>query len=158
MCFGANPDCDVFQMPSVVGTRRDVMRPNSRDKITPGSNNGERGAALIIALLVLALLIALTMGISLTAISEMGVTNSYGTQTVALEAAEAGLNHAASLVMNYIPPENSTNPGFTDLLLLRPTGTAKDASFINPSNYLATVYNPFLDANAASFTAGAQMI
>jgi hypothetical protein len=134
------------------------MRPNSRDKITPGSNNGERGAALIIALLVLALLIALTMGISLTAISEMGVTNSYGTQTVALEAAEAGLNHAASLVMNYIPPENSTNPGFTDLLLLRPTGTAKDASFINPSNYLATVYNPFLDANAASFTAGAQMI
>jgi hypothetical protein len=134
------------------------MRPNSRDKITPGSNNGERGAALIIALLVLALLIALTMGISLTAISEMGVTNSYGTQTVALEAAEAGLNHAASLVMNYIPPENSTNPGFTDLLLLRPTGTAKDASFINPSNYLATVYNPFLDANVASFTAGAQMI
>lgn len=168
MCVEANPDCDVFQMSSGVATRRDVMRPNSRDKMKRESNKGERGAALIIALLVLALLIALTMGISLTAISEMGVSNTYGTQTVALEAAEAGLNHAASLVMNYIPPENSTNPGFTDLLLLRPTGTTKDVSSINypvfiaPPYYLSAEYNPFIDANLAlapsPFTAGAQMI
>src|SRR5262249_19372300 len=106
------------------------------DRTMRVSNNGERGAALILALLVLALLLALTMGISLTAISEMGVTNSYRTQTVALEAAEAGLNHAASLIMNYVPPANSPNPGFTDLLLLRPGP-------LNEPNYLSANYNPF---------------
>lgn len=121
-------------------------------------DNGERGAALIIALLILALLLALTMGISLTAISEMGVTNTYGNQTIALEAAEGGLNHAASLVMNYIPPPNTTNPGFTDLLLLRPTGYAKDANFILPANYLSDSYNPFIAVNSASFTPGSEMI
>ncbi|MFY9611827.1 MAG: hypothetical protein WAU45_24840 [Blastocatellia bacterium] len=118
------------------------------------SDSGERGAALIIALLVMALLLALTMGISLTAISEMGVTNSYGTQTVALQAAEAGLNHAASLVKNYVPPANTTNPGFTDLLLLRPTGSTRDADSILPADYLSDSYNPFIALNSASFTPG----
>ena len=116
-------------------------------------NNGERGAALIIALLTLALLLALTMGISLTAISEIGVSNTYGTQTIALQAAEGGLNHAASLVMNYIPPANSTNPGFSDLLLLRPASRP-----FAETNYLSDSYNPFVTANAAWFTAGAEMI
>src|SRR4026209_450440 len=76
--------------------------------------NGESGAALIMALLTLALLLALTMGMSLTAISELGISSTYGTQTVALEAAEAGLNHAASIVSNY------SGADFTSLLALRP--------------------------------------
>jgi hypothetical protein len=122
-----------------------------RDSSTTVSDSGEGGAALIIALLVLALLLALTMGISLTAISETGVTNSYRTQTVALQTAEAGLNHAASLVMNYIPPANSANPGFTDLLLVRPGP-------LNEPNYLSSNYNPFSAANSAWFTPGANMI
>jgi hypothetical protein len=128
------------------------------DEVAMVHDSGERGAALIIALLVLALLLALTMGISLTAISEVGVTNTYRTQTIALQAAEGGLNHAASLIMNYIPPANSTNPGFTDLLLLRPTGTAMDASNLPSTDYLSAIYNPFLVANAASFASGAEMI
>ena len=106
------------------------------------------------ALLVLALLLALTMGISLTAISEMGVSNTYGTQTVALQAAEGGLNHAAALVMNYIPPANTTNPGFTDLLLLRPSSGQP----LVETNYQSNVYNPFIPANSGWFTAGAEMI
>ncbi|MEK6285172.1 MAG: hypothetical protein AABO57_05475 [Acidobacteriota bacterium] len=120
------------------------------DETMQTRDNGERGAALIMALLTLALLLALTMGMSLTAISELGVSNTYGNQTVALEAAEAGLNHAASLVMNYIPPPNTPNPGFTDLLLLRPGPLDQ--------SYLLGNYNPFSAANSAWFTAGANMI
>ncbi|HSE37160.1 MAG TPA: hypothetical protein VLG74_07650 [Blastocatellia bacterium] len=127
------------------------MRKELGDNGTMVNHSGERGAALIIALLVLALLLALTMGISLTAISEMGVTNTYETQTVALQAAEAGLNHAASLVMNYVPPENTTNPGFTDLLLLRPTGTVLDATALPSTDYLSSIYNPFTPDHAAYF-------
>ena len=67
---------------------------------TMTANKDERGAALVIALLTLALLLALSMGISLTAISELGVSSTYSSQTQALQAAEAGLNHAASLVSN----------------------------------------------------------
>src|SRR5689334_15513867 len=106
-------------------------------------NNGERGAALIVALLSLALLLALTMGISLTAISELGVSNTYATQTVALQAAEGGLNHAASLVSNY------TGADFTSLLALRPTPLSTDYMIGN---------NPFVTANASSFAPGCVMI
>jgi hypothetical protein len=120
------------------------------DQMMQTRDNGERGAALIMALLTLALLLALTMGISLTAISELGVSSTYSSQTIALEAAEAGLNHAASLVMNYIPPPNTTNPGFTDLLLLRPGPLDQP--------YLLGNYNPFSTANSAWFTPGANMI
>jgi hypothetical protein len=103
----------------------------------------ERGAALIMALLTLALLLALTMGVSLTAISELGVSNTYATQTVALQAAEAGLNHAASLVSNY------TGSDFTTLLALRPSPLSADYMSGN---------NPFVPANSAGFAPGSVMI
>ena len=106
-------------------------------------NKDERGAALVIALLTLALLLALTMGISLTAVSELGVSSTYGSQTQALQAAEAGLNHAASLVSNY------TGDDFTTLLSLRPTPLSTD--------YL-TGNNPFTAANVGSFAANCEMI
>ena len=122
------------------------------------NDNGERGAALIMALLMMALMLALTMGISMTAISELGVSNTYSNQTQAFQAAEAGLNHAVSLVKNYVPPANTTNPGFTDLLLLRPTGSTRDANFIMPADYLSDNYSPFIALNSASFTPGAEMI
>jgi hypothetical protein len=107
------------------------------------ASGGERGVALVMALLTMALLLALTMGISLTAISELGVSNTYGTQTVALQAAEAGLNHAGSLVANY------TGADFTALLALRPTPLS--------TNYL-TGNNPFTTANVGSFAAGVTLI
>lgn len=130
------------------------MRHNWIENERTVGDNSESGAALIIALLVLALLLALTMGISLTAISEMGVSNTYGTQTIALQAAEGGLNHAASLVMNYVPPENSTNPGFTDLLMLRPgAGNINDTN-LPSTDYLSDIYNPFIPVNAGSFSGG----
>ena len=106
-------------------------------------DNGERGAALIMALLTLALLLALTMGMSLTAISELGVSSTYSTQTVAIQAAEAGLNHAASLVSSY------KGADFTTLLALRPSPLSTD--------YM-TGNNPFVTANAASFATGCVMI
>ena len=106
-------------------------------------DNGESGAALIMALLTLALLLALSMGMSLTAISELGVSNTYGTQTVALQAAEAGINHAAGLVTNY------KGTDFTALLALRPLPLSTD--------YMAG-NNPFVTANAASFETGCVMI
>ncbi|HZM87686.1 MAG TPA: hypothetical protein VFF31_14290 [Blastocatellia bacterium] len=110
---------------------------------TMQTRDGERGAALIMALLTLALLLALTMGMSLTAISELGVSSTYGTQTVALEAAEAGLNHAASLVSNY------NGVDFTALLALRSLPLNTDYMSGN---------NPFVTANAGSFATGAVMI
>jgi hypothetical protein len=113
------------------------------DETMQTCDNGERGAALIMALLTLALLLALTMGMSLTAISELGVSGTYSSQTVALEAAEAGLNHAASLVSSY------KGADFTSLLALRPSPLSTDYMSGN---------NPFVTANAASFATGCVMI
>lgn len=111
--------------------------------MTTEKSKGERGAALVIALLTLALLLALTMGISLTAVSELGVSGTYGSQTQALQAAEAGLNHAASLVSNY------SGADFTELLGLRPLPLSPD--------YL-TGNNPFTAEKSGQFAAGCQMI
>ncbi|HLG13212.1 MAG TPA: hypothetical protein VJH03_01645 [Blastocatellia bacterium] len=107
------------------------------------TNRGERGAALVVALLTMALLLALVMGISLTAISEVGVSNTYGTQTIALQCAEGGLNHAASLVQNY------QGVDFTQLL------GERGADF--NTNYLEG-NNPFVAANASRFAPGVEMI
>lgn len=99
--------------------------------------NGERGTALVMVLLIMALLLALTMGTSLTAISENGVANTYGTQTIALQAAESGLNHAASLVMNYTGDDKDNY--FTSLLRLRGA-------------------NQTFPIDSTKFTSGAEMI
>ena len=114
-----------------------------RNSMRTENSKGERGAALVIALLTLALLLALTMGISLTAVSELGVSGTYGSQTQALQAAEAGLNHAASLVSNY------TGARLYQLLGLRPVPLSQDYLVGN---------NPFTEANAGQFTANCQMI
>src|ERR1043165_4206816 len=97
-------------------------------------SQGERGAALIFALLALALMMTLMMGISLTAISELGVTNTYANQTQAFEAAEAGLYHAVNLTRNFT--NGGANPNFTNLLAQR--GTVS-------TNYLLG-NNPFTDS------------
>ena len=110
--------------------------------------NGESGAALVLALLMMALLLALTMGMSMTAVSELGVTNTYSNQTQAFQAAEAGLYHAANLTKNYTGTTTATT-GFSDLLAERVTnGTFS-------TNYLAG-NNPFTDP--AKFTGGSVMI
>jgi Tfp pilus assembly protein PilX len=105
---------------------------------------GERGTALIVALLSLALMMTLVMGMSLTAISEMGVTNTYANQTQAFQAAEAGLYHAVNLVRNFT--NGGSNPNFTALLAQR--------SSVN-TNYLQG-NNPF--TNSAKFATGCEMI
>jgi len=112
------------------------------------ANSDERGVALIMALLTLALMLALTMGISLTAISELGVSNTYGNQTQAFEAAEAGLYHALNLIRNFDNHSAGGNPNFTKLLLLRPA---------NPPNLNYLIgNNPFTDSSA--FAYGSTMI
>jgi hypothetical protein len=107
------------------------------------TNGSERGSALLMALLTLALLIAMAMGMSLTAISELGVSKTYEKQTTAFQAAEAGLNHAASLVANY------SGADFTSLLQLRASPLSTDYFGGN---------NPFTTANASSFATGSVMI
>jgi Tfp pilus assembly protein PilX len=109
------------------------------------NNDSERGAALIMALLMMALMLALTMGISMTAISELGVSNTYSNQTQAFQAAEAGLYHAMHLTRNYTNGGAAT-ADFTDLLAERGTVSA---------DYL-TGNNPFTDS--AKFAAGCLMI
>src|SRR5689334_24911174 len=111
------------------------------DKMTKASSD-ERGAALLVALLALALMMTLVMGMSLTAISEMGVTNTYANQTQAFQAAEAGLYHAVNLVRNFTNGGNS--PNFTNLLAQRGT--------VN-TNYLRG-NNPF--TNSAKFATGCE--
>src|ERR1044071_219232 len=110
--------------------RGDVMDCGKTMKQSPN----ERGAALVVALLAMALMMTLVMGMSLTAISEMGVTNTYANQTQAFEAAEAGLYHAVNLVRNFT--NGGSNPNFTNLLAQR--GTVS-------TNYLLG-NNPFTDA------------
>ncbi|MEW6129475.1 MAG: hypothetical protein AB1757_20710 [Acidobacteriota bacterium] len=105
--------------------------------------NQERGVALIQTLLIMALLLALVMGISLTAISELSVSNTYTTQTTAVQAAEAGLNHALCLVRNY------KGQDFSTLLALR--GTDFNTNYLSGNN-------PFITANAAEFETGSIMI
>ena len=108
----------------------------------------ERGVALIAVLLFLALLLALIMGISLTSISELGVSRTYGTQTIALQAAEAGLNHGASLVYNYRGVTGDTTKLFNQLL--------RDRN--NPQNNYLSGNNAFHPNYAANFQTGVQMI
>src|SRR5690349_4195452 len=110
--------------------------------VTPSP--GERGAALVVSLLALALMMILVMGMSMTAISELGVTNTYANQTQAFQAAEAGLYHAVNLVRNFT--NGGSNPNFTNLLALR--GTVS-------TNYLLG-NNPFTDPS--KFAAGCEMI
>ena len=116
------------------------MEGGKRIKESPG----ERGTALIVALLSLALMMTLVMGMSLTAISEMGVTNTYANQTQAFQAAEAGLYHALNLVRNYT--NGGSSPNFTNLMALRST--------VN-TNYLQG-NNPFTDSS--KFASGCEMI
>jgi hypothetical protein len=114
-------------------------------QITKRNDDGESGAALVMALLMMALLLALSMGMSMTAVSELGVTNTYANQTQAFQAAEAGIYHALNLTRNYTGT-SSGSEGFHDLLAER--GTVS-------TNYL-TGNNPF--TNPAKFTSGSVMI
>src|SRR5262245_6094129 len=107
--------------------------------------DAERGVALITVLLLLSLLMALVMGISLTSISEAGVTNTYSNHTKAFQAAEAGLNHSLSLVRNYTNGL-AGSPDLTNLLAKR--GTVS-------TNYLVG-NNPFTDPSY--FSPGALML
>lgn len=114
-------------------------------------HGGEKGTALVMSLLVLALLTALAMGISLTASSELGVSNTYANQTVAFQAAEAGLNHAVSLVTNF-------NGGdFTSLLKLRGdvTATTFPNNVFDPLLASPAFYQAFDPVNASQFAVGA---
>ncbi len=117
-------------------------------QITKRNDNGESGAALVMALLMMALLLALSMGMSMTAVSELGVTNTYANQTQAFQAAEAGLYHALNLTRNYTG-NTPTNTGFTSLLAERDTNGT-----FNTDRY--TGNNPF--TNPAQFAAGSVMI
>jgi len=127
--------------------------------------SSERGVALVSTLLIMALLIVLGLGISLTSISELGVSSAYSNQTRAFQAAEAGLNHAASLVSNFQVDTSSTDAPMTQLLRLR--GATFPANFFpsgvfdpkwlaafaaaNPTDpRSAYFYNTF--SNAANFT------
>jgi type IV pilus assembly PilX-like protein len=114
----------------------------SNEAIEP--TNSERGTALVMVMLIMALMLTLTMGISLTSISEMGVSNTYTNQTKAFQAAEAGLYHAITLVRNFT--NGGADPNFTTLLAQRGTLSA---------NYL-TGNNPFTDST--KFASGSLMI
>lgn len=114
----------------------------------------ERGVALVTVLLVMALMLVMVMGITMTSISELGVSGTYGNEGRAFEAADAGLNHATSLISNY------KGADFNHLLLLR--GASYSDTFTNnifnprtASNYF---YNAFDPSNAAQFTTGAELI
>jgi hypothetical protein len=106
--------------------------------------SSERGAALVSTLLIMALLVVMALGISLTSISELGVSSTYTSQTRAFEAAEAGLNHAASLISNFQVDTSDTAPApMTQLLALR------GATF--PTNLFPTgVFDPKWLANFAA--------
>jgi hypothetical protein len=107
-------------------------------------------------LLILALLMALVMGISLTSISEAGVSNTYSNHTKAFQAAEAGLNHSLALVRNFTNTADGGDPNFTKLLQKRvsPPPTAPGAL---STNYLIG-NNPFTDSASADFASGSEMI
>jgi hypothetical protein len=104
-------------------------------------------------LLILSLLLALVMGISLTSISEAGVTNTYANQTRAFQAAEAGLHHSLSLVKNFTNGA-AGHPDFTKLMALR-VSPAPTAAGEPCTNYLVG-NNPFTDASY--FSPGSTMI
>jgi len=124
-------------------------------QITKRNDNGESGAALVMALLMMALLLALSMGMSMTAVSELGVTNTYASQTQAFQAAEAGLYHALNLTRNYTG-NAPTNTGFTSLLAERDNNGTFNADFPDRAHAYQFRNNPFTDPS--KFAAGSVMI
>ncbi len=120
-----------------------LERSKTMNNLSATNKPRERGVALIQTLMIMALLLALVMGISLTAISELGVSNTYATQTIAIQAAEAGLNHSLCLVRNY------KGTDFSTLLALR--GADYNANYLQGNN-------PFITANAAQFETGSAMV
>lgn len=121
---------------------------------TQNTNPADKGVALVSVLLMTALLLILAMSISLTSISELGVSNTYANQSRAFDAAEAGLNHSVSLISNF------QGTDFTALLRLRGSSYSDTFSggIFNPSTASSYFYNAFDPSNAASFTAGCEMI
>src|SRR5262249_18890744 len=115
----------VEQLPFALEKGNQAMCDKSID-VCAVRASGERGIALVTVLLITSLVLALVMGISLTAISEAGVGNTYANQERAFQAAEAGLYHALSLVKNYSNGA-AGDPNFTKLLALRdfPSATEK---------------------------------
>ena len=132
------------------------------------AESSERGAALVSTLLIMALLVVMALGISLTSISELGVSSTYASQTRAFEAAEAGLNHAASLISNFQVDTSDAAPApMTQLLALRgatfPTSLFPNGVFdpkwlanfakTNPTDPRGTYfYNTF--SNSTKFVSG----
>jgi hypothetical protein len=103
-------------------------------------------------LLIVALVLAMAMGMSLTAVSELGVSRTYGSQTLALQAAEAGLNHAVNLVQNFSPTD-STKHNFTGLLSFRGTGQefpVSAADFIAGTEMITAGYSQSGDVSLTS--------
>ena len=112
---------------------------------------GQQGVALISALLFMALILALVMGLTMTSISELGVTKTYNSQTIALQAAEAGLNHATSLIVNYQGVNNSTIKLFDQLLA--------DRSFTDTTQYrYFEGNNPFVAGKEGKYQGNVIMI
>src|SRR5215471_3735051 len=113
----------------------------------------ERGVALVSVLLIMALLLVLALGISLTSVSELGVSSAYGSQTRAFQAAEAGLNHGASLVSNFLVDTSSGAPApMTQLLNLRcPTCADQAAQRAAIPNLFSTkIFDPKVAAASSN--------
>src|ERR1043165_6320486 len=120
-----------------------------QDRNIAEKRDGERGAALVLALLMMTLLLAMTMGMSMTAVSELGVSSTYANQTLAFQAAEAGLYHGLSLVRNFDNHSAGGDPSFTKLL------GERNLNSTFSTNYL-TGNNAFTDST--KFAAGCVMI
>jgi len=119
------------------------------DRKVAEKRDGERGAALVLALLMMTLLLAMTMGMSMTAVSELGVSSTYANQTLAFQAAEAGLYHGLSLVKNFDNHSAGGDPSFTKLLGERTLNGTFNTSYL-------TGNNAFTDST--KFAAGCVMI
>lgn len=71
-------------------------------RMTPAPRSGERGSALVGVLLLLMIMTALATALAVSSQTETLVSRNHESAAQARAAAEAGLNHASELVINWI--------------------------------------------------------
>ena len=111
--------------------------------------DSERGSAIITVLLLLLLMTGLAAALTVSGRTESLITRNHQSRAQARAAAEAGLNHAVQIAVDYLQTVDPVNiPGALDALLVNPVALA-GVAFATPTAVAgaidaATSYQVFL--------------
>ena len=119
------------------------------DRTRAARRDPERGSAIITVLLLLLLMTGLAAALTVSGRTESLITRNHQSRAQARAAAEAGLNHAVQIAVDYLQTVDPVNiPGALDALLVDPVALA-GVAFATPTAVAgaidgATSYQVFL--------------